>query len=332
MTSGTPHPEHIRVARAPLTNRNITLAVLTIVGLLVVVAVGSGLIGEIQAKVGLRVIAPLLVGTATALALVIYSVCNRREDGISTAAKLTGGAVIISVASAITTVALNPGAITAIVVGAPLALVIIGCGAFAARRARPTVFGIPAAGYGLAAWLAAPLAAGWIWYVFAGPGYYAEFNHLKARLGEIPGVEVIRMGGNRDLTYEDLWAHLRVKGKGDITLIALTAPSLSESAELHLSKIGPYSFRNERWGYGAVIDRDGKQVWHQSIGFTLNVGSGGEFRPGGRLEGRLPGKIRNVQEVIQRYDDIIAAVASLQGEKLFFRNDDGSTIEYTIRR
>lgn len=42
--------------------------------------------------------------------------------------------------------------------------------------------------------------------MLAGPGYYAEFNELKANLAAIPGIKITDMGGNRDLTFEDIWA------------------------------------------------------------------------------------------------------------------------------
>jgi hypothetical protein len=245
--------------------------------------------------------------------------------------KLAGGAVIISIFIAAMAAAIGSNAAVSVVVGLPLALLVIVCGAFIAVRSQGPLFGLPRAVYTWAALLAAPLTAVWIWYMFAGPGYYAEFNRVKAGLVALPGVELIQAGGNRDLTFEDIWAKIRIHGKGEITLMSLTPASLINSADLHLAKIGPYSFRNERWGYGAVIDRDGKPVWHQSIGFTLNVGQGGDFGPNGRLAGRLQPRIKNVRDVIQHYDEVIALLESLRQEKLFFRDDDGATFEYSIR-
>ena len=245
--------------------------------------------------------------------------------------KPAAGAVIISFFIAALAAAIGSNAAVSVVIGVPLTLVVIACGAFVSMRSRSLIFGLPRVVYTLAAVLAAPLTAGWIWYMFAGPGYYAEFSRVKVGLAAVPGVEIIETGGNRDLTFEDIWARIRVAGKGEITLMSLTPASLVNSADLHLAKIGPYSFRNERWGYGAVIDRDGKPVWHQSIGFTLNIGQGGDFGPNGRLAGRLQPRIKNVRDVIQHYEEIIAAVAALKQEKLFFRDAEGSTFEYSVR-
>lgn len=254
----------------------------------------------------------------------------RTGKSASRLAVVCGAFVVVAFVFAAGIMAFAPNAVWSLV-GIPLALIIVVAGIVAGRTAAPSVLGIPRLGFRIAAIVALPLAALWIGYMFAGPGYYAEFNRLKAGIAAIPGIELVEIGGNRDLTYEDIWARVRVNGKGDIVLIALTPAALSSTANLHVSHIGPFSVRKERWGYGAVIDREGKQVWHQSIGFTLDVGADGDFGHAGKLAGRLQPPIANVRELIQRYDEVCAVLESLRQETWFFRNDDGSTLEYFIR-
>jgi hypothetical protein len=82
-----------------------------------------------------------------------------------------------------------------------------------------------------------------------------------------------------------------------------------------------------------VIDRDGKQVWYPSHGFTLDFGSSGDFGPNGRFAGKLKARIRSVPDLISHYDAVCTTLHGLaqSQERLFFQNADGSTMEYFIR-
>lgn len=223
---------------------------------------------------------------------------------------------------------LNP--VWSVFAGIPLALLVVAFAAITARRRLPSVWRLSPATYWLIAGLALPASATWIAYDLAGPGYWAEFNYIKAKLAAIPGVRVIEMGGNRDFIYEDIWARLAIEGKGKMTLMGLTPASLRNTSNLAVARIDEFSFRKVRWGYGAVVDRDGQPVWSKSVGFTLNVGPDGDFSPTGRLAGRFDAEIRNIQQLIDRYEPLVAALENLRHEDLFFRNEDGSTVEYLI--
>ena len=70
----------------------------------------------------------------------------------------------------------------------------------------------------------------WLWYTFVGPGYWAEYKDIKAELEKISELEIKELGYNKDITLEDIWAVLHVKGKGDLTVYGLTREFSAASA------------------------------------------------------------------------------------------------------
>ena len=64
----------------------------------------------------------------------------------------------------------------------------------------------------------------------------------------ILNIDIIQMGGNKDLTYEDIWAEINVKGKGRITVFALSRESFKKTPKIVLGKIGDYDIRWEGEG------------------------------------------------------------------------------------
>jgi hypothetical protein len=320
-----------RSTRWPAVVGSVLLIALVSVGTL---AALGGVVKNAAGRVPPVAVGVGIVGAAVVAALGYFAFAWGRRNAArssTTGVRWSAAVVLVAVVAAVLTALLSKHSIWSVVVGMPLALIVILCASYTAGRSRGSVFGMPVGAYRITAVLAAPLSAWWVWYMLAGPGYYAEFNQIKAQLGQMPGVEIVKMGGNTDLTFEDIWAHLKVEGKGEIRLMSLTRDSLTNSSDLHVAQIGPYSFRKEWWGYGAVIDREGKPVRYQSIGMTLNLGRSGEFSPQGKFFGKLRAPVRNVADVVQHYDEICGALASLQDRPHHFENADGSTVEYTIR-
>jgi hypothetical protein len=162
----------------------------------------------------------------------------------------------------------------------------------------------------------------WLWYAL-GPGYYREYNRIKARLTAIPGVTVIDSGGNADLTFEDIWAHIRVQGRGDLSLWALTEKSFSTAQYLALNGIDRYSIHWTQCGYHGVYNiRDRKPVRSLSGGFTLGLRDK-EIHAGNQLIGTLPVPIRNVQELVIHYDVVTAWMDEHQGKLFEAETPDG---------
>ena len=165
------------------------------------------------------------------------------------------------------------------------------------------------------------IPAAWVWYTFAGPGYYAEFNDIKATLEGMPDVELIRAWGNADITFEDIGAEIAVKGKGKIRFFALTRDSFRSTPVICLHTIGPYEFEYGGTGYvGVVKTATDEPVRSQFRGSAIDIGTDGEFA------GFFPFQVKTVQDVIARYDDICSIIAEWPEapEKRHFRNEEGT--------
>jgi hypothetical protein len=161
----------------------------------------------------------------------------------------------------------------------------------------------------------------WVWYAF-GPGYYREYNRVKDQLAAIPGVTLIGSGGNADLTFEDISAHIRVRDRGDLSVWALTEDSFSSARNLALAGIDRYSFHWTQCGYHGVFNRDRKPVRSMAGGFTLGL-RGHEIYAGKQLIGTLPVPIRTVQELVTHYDVVTAWLDEHQGKMFGVDGPDG---------
>lgn len=246
--------------------------------------------------------------------------------GVTAIVLLTG--VILAVTSTIPALALAGLPITLVVATTTGMLIGLRKSGDPVGKAKVTALLFPAT---------ALAAMAWIWYWFAGPGYFLEFNRVKSAIAAVPGVEVLEAGGHHDTTFENIWAHVRVQNKGEIKIHNLTLSSFVDSPRLYLSRIGPYTFRVERWWYPSKLtDRDGNPVRRLSrgLGSWLNIGVQGDFGPQGPFPGTFPFEVRNVQDVVDHFDDICAVLAELadQPEALHFDDPDGSSVTYTIKR
>ena len=173
------------------------------------------------------------------------------------------------------------------------------------------------------------IPAAWVWYTFAGPGYYAEFNDIKAALNSIPDVALIDAWGNEDLTFEDIGAEIRVKNKGTITFFALTRNSFKSTPVICLQSIGPYQFEYGGTGYVGVVKTATREpVQSEFFGSAIDIGSDGEFAQ------FFPFQIKLVRDVIGRYDDICAILETwpIAPERRCFRDKKGTDYYYSIKK
>lgn len=126
-------------------------------------------------------------------------------------------------------------------------------------------------------------------YVF----YEWEMRNIKADLNAIPGVEVVRIWGHKDITLEEVTARVRIEGKGELVLANLSKDVFRYPKRVTLNSIGGFSFRtfycSEYDGFGSSIE----------IGTDSFLGE------------RLGLEFRTPEEVIRHYDEILAFIESL---------------------
>lgn len=126
-------------------------------------------------------------------------------------------------------------------------------------------------------------------YVF----YEAEMRGIKSDLNAIPGVEVVKIWGHKDITLEEISARVRIEGKGELVLANLSKDEFRYPEQVILNSIGGYSFKtfycSEHDGFGSAID----------IGTRSYLGD------------RLGLEFRTPEEVVRQYERILEFVENL---------------------
>ena len=162
-------------------------------------------------------------------------------------------------------------------------------------------------------------------------GYYTEHNDIKSQLLKTPNIDIIQMGGNKDLTYEDIWAEINVKGKGRITVFALSRESFKKTPKIVLGKIGDYDIRWEGEGDIEVTNSETgnrESIRSKLTGNAINIGKNGDFSQFFNFE------IKNIEDVITKYDQILSVVASwpTEAKKKYFRGQNGTDYKFYVSK
>lgn len=94
--------------------------------------------------------------------------------------------------------------------------------------------------------------------------YYKEFRAVKRELKKIEGVEILSMGGNDDLTLEEISARLKLSSGDTILLYDLSMNSFRPGSKIivlqfnqwHFHESGCYWDFDSRLGFPAHYSRD----------------------------------------------------------------------------
>lgn len=121
--------------------------------------------------------------------------------------------------------------------------------------------------------------------------YVQEMNEIKDNLNKIENVEVIYIGGNEDVTLENISARILIKNKGEIVLHGLSKDSFKYPKKVPI-EIGGYSFISFFCNGG--------------ISSTIDIGVDNEF---GNIIGE---EFNSVEEIVKNYDIIISKIETLK--------------------
>lgn len=128
----------------------------------------------------------------------------------------------------------------------------------------------------------------WNWY------YERDLREVRRRLESIPGVVVKSIGGNEDLTLEDIFATVEIAGPRELSLGYVTSKSFELGGGFFVRHIGTMSPRYTSYGHQGVYESaTGRAVRSHAYGSGLPFGSAGEF-----VE-LVPVRVARIQDVIQ---------------------------------
>jgi hypothetical protein len=176
--------------------------------------------------------------------------------------------------------------------------------------------------------LAVGAAAVILWYHLAGPGRYAEFEDLQARLRAMPGVTLLDASGHEDVTFEISGFTIDVEDRGEISFGELSRASFERVDHLPLTRIGGHQVIVVMEGYIGVYRADTKEpVRSEGWGYGIDVGPEGPFA---RF---FPFALDNVQSVLDRYEEICSVLASwpMQPEYATFQDEQGTRYFYALK-
>jgi len=122
--------------------------------------------------------------------------------------------------------------------------------------------------------------------------YYSEFNSIKKNLQKNDKVEIIKMWGNEDVTFEEVSVVVKVKNKGILSIYGISKDVNHFPESVYISEIGKFSFVNFSC--------------QNAMSRNLNVGTESDF---GKKTGIV---FNNVDDVINHYDDINKYVESFK--------------------
>lgn len=139
--------------------------------------------------------------------------------------------------------------------------------------------------------------------------YYHELNSIKKNLQKNKSVEIVKVWGNEDVTFEDIYAILKIKNKGNLSIYNLSNDVNNFPKDVYIGEIGNYTFVNF--------------ICKNAMSWNLNVGTESDF-------GKKTGiKFNSVDDIITHYDDIINYIETFKPfpEYNYLKTiEDGETI------
>jgi hypothetical protein len=137
-----------------------------------------------------------------------------------------------------------------------------------------------------------------------GPWYYAEVRRIERRAKEIPGVEVLEVEGNHDLTLEDIW--LVIRYRGEVLHFQIVTPGSFErwTENLGVGRMGRF---NLSWYSYPSVERERKGDWDRAS-WTVDLG------PGTPLADRFDPPFASIPDFLARIDEFRAFVDTIPDE------------------
>lgn len=89
--------------------------------------------------------------------------------------------------------------------------------------------------------------------------YLHEYEDILSRLRATPGLTIETSGGNEDVTFEDIYANVRLADGTRLSLNQLSTAAFDGEEPFYVSRVGDWEPRITSWGYFEVT-KDGAPV------------------------------------------------------------------------
>lgn len=146
-----------------------------------------------------------------------------------------------------------------------------------------------------------------------GPGYFAEAKSIRKLAEEIPGVVVLDVDGNHDLTLEDIWLDIEYRGER-LYFSNITTASFTGVEHLCVGQVGEWEFMV--YGIPAGHEPPPRESLHDFEAEVHCYSWGGslDFGPKGNVGARLSPPIRSIAEFLERLPEVRRVIMELPEE------------------
>jgi hypothetical protein len=141
--------------------------------------------------------------------------------------------------------------------------------------------------------------------------YYMDLIYATNQLEEVRGITNVHIYGDDDFTYEVNYATFTLVGRPD-ALIGIRGPAggvVGTPEHLWLERLGPWEFHEHSYGFNNTYDLSGNPV--KSLGYRRWIDIG----PSGEYGSMLPVKIRDLNDVVTHYDELVKHLSTWPDEK-----------------
>ena len=155
--------------------------------------------------------------------------------------------------------------------------------------------------------------------------YYLDLITARDTLGKVNGITDVQVFGFDDMTYEVTLASFALKGRPDAVI---ETRGLGEPGHVILKRLGPLEFHECIYGFHNQFDtKTGEPVQGLGFGDQIDVG------PAGQYAGMLPVKIRDLNDVVSHYDELVRFFSTSPGWKTWRELErwQGKRTAYRVR-
>jgi hypothetical protein len=156
--------------------------------------------------------------------------------------------------------------------------------------------------------------------------HFGAYWQVRAGLSDLVGAQAMDVVAEPDLRLEHIRATIRLEDGSEVELSGLTPASVRSTGTIGIEEMGGWrvASRGCDCTHRQVNATTGEQQCMMYVGRTFEVGKGG------KLGGLVPFPVRNVQDLVDRYDELAGVLESLPAypEVGHLMAEDGTEIYY----
>jgi hypothetical protein len=137
--------------------------------------------------------------------------------------------------------------------------------------------------------------------------HLSDYWQVRAELSDLVGAQATGVRAEPDLRLERIRATIRLEDGSEVDLSGLTPASVNATGVIGIEEMGGWrvASRGCDCTLAQVNAATGQRQCMMYIGRTFEIGKGG------KLGGLVPFPIRNVQDMVDHYDEIASVLESL---------------------